>query len=107
MVRELHEEAAVSIDLKTLRAVGGWHAKKLRKTEANSKYPDEAYQLLFIAEITEIDDFVASHESLERKLVPINEVLDYCTGPNFRPIFEYVINVYAEAFTEQLTPTSD
>lgn len=99
-IRELYEEASVGIDPKTLRVIGGWHAKKIRKTEANSKYPDDAYQLLFIAEVTRVDDFVANHESLERKLVPIGEVLNYCTSPNLRPIFEYVVKEYFDSFAK-------
>lgn len=101
VVRELHEEAAVIIDPKTLRVVGGWRAKKIRKTEANSKYPDEAFQLLFIAEVVTVDEFAPEHEALERKLVPTEEVLAYCTGPNFRPIFEYVVQAYSDAFTKR------
>lgn len=98
VVRELHEEAAVSIDVKTLRVVGGWHAKKIRQTEANSKYPDDAYQLLFVAEVTKVDEFTPGHETLERKLVPVGDVLRYSTGVNFAPIFNYAVGAYSDIF---------
>lgn len=56
---------------------------------------------MFIAEVATVDGFIANHEALERKLVPVGEVLDYCTGVNFRPIFEYFVQAYSDAFTKR------
>jgi glycosyltransferase involved in cell wall biosynthesis/8-oxo-dGTP pyrophosphatase MutT (NUDIX family) len=97
-LRELREEAAVAIDKDSLQVVGGWLAKKIHKTEKNSKYPDLAYQLLFIANISEVRQFSMRFEIYDRIFVPIGEVLNYATGVNFKPIFEYVTEKYKDQF---------
>lgn len=101
VIRELREEAAVEIDKKSLQVVGGWLAKKIRKTEKNSKYPDLAYQLLFIADITRINQFAMRFEVYDRIFVPISNVLNYATGANFKPIFKYVTQKYKNSFIEK------
>lgn len=100
LVRELEEEAAVEIDLDTLQVVGGWLIKKIHKTEKNSKYPDLAYQLLFIADIKKVNEFIEKFEVHQRIFVPIKDVLNYAGGPNFIPIFNYVVDTYPERFTK-------
>lgn len=100
-IRELKEEAAVEIDPNSLLVVGGWLAKKIHKTPKNSIYPDLAYQLLFMANTTKINQFPKEFEAFDRIFVPIQDVLRYATGVNFKPIFEYVIETYKERFIEQ------
>ena len=100
LVRELEEEAAVEIDLDTLQVVGGWLIKKIHKTEKNSRYPDLAYQLLFIADIKKVNEFTEKFEVHQRIFVPIKDVLNYTGGPNFIPIFNYVVDTYPERFTK-------
>ena len=97
-IRELREEAAVKIYKDSLQVVGGWLAKKIHKTKKNSKYPDLAYQLLFIADIKDINQFAMRFEIFDRFFVPIDEVLNYATGENFKPIFNYVIKEYNDRF---------
>ena len=97
----MEEEAAVEIDLDTLQVVGGWLIKKLHKTEKNSKYPDLAYQLLFIADIKKVNEFKERFEVHQRIFVPIKDVINYAGGPNFIPIFNYVVDTYPERFTKQ------
>ncbi|MBI2357005.1 NUDIX domain-containing protein [Candidatus Dojkabacteria bacterium] len=99
-IRELREEAAVEIDKNSLQVVGGWLAKKVRKTAKNSKYPELAYQLLFIADITKINQFSKRFEIYDRIFVPIEEVTRYAGGENFIPIFNYVTKTYKERFTK-------
>ena len=82
-IRELREEAGVEIDKKSLKVVGGWLARKINKTEKNSKYPDLAYQLLFIAKINKINQFSMRFEVNDRIFVPINEVTNYTGGEKF------------------------
>ncbi len=45
--RECIEEGDVEIG--NLKLIGYWKIKKLKKVESNKKYPDEGYQLLYIA----------------------------------------------------------
>jgi 8-oxo-dGTP pyrophosphatase MutT (NUDIX family) len=100
-IRELREEAAVEVDKESLQVVGGWLAKKIRKTKKKSKYPDLTYQLLFIANITEVKQFTKRFEVFDRIFVPISDVLDYATSATFKPIFEYVTEEYKEAFIKR------
>ena len=100
-IRELREEAAVEIDKDSLQVVGGWLAKKIKKTEKNSKYPDIAYQLLFIADISKVNQFAKRFEIYDRIFVPIPNVLNYATGVNFKPIFQYVTKKYQDRFVSK------
>jgi glycosyltransferase involved in cell wall biosynthesis/8-oxo-dGTP pyrophosphatase MutT (NUDIX family) len=100
-IRELREEAAVKVDKDSLQVVGGWLAKKIHKTKKNSKYPDLAYQLLFIADIKKVNQFAIRFEIFDRFFVPIDEVLNYATGENFKPIFKYVTKEYNDRFIKR------
>ncbi len=100
-IRELREEAAVEIDTKSLQVVGGWLAKKINKTPKNSKYPDLAYMLLFIADIKRINQFTKRFEIYDRIFVPIKEVTRYASGENFVPIFNYVTKKYKDKFIKR------
>lgn len=100
-IRELREEAAVEINKESLQVAGGWLAKKIRKTEKNSKYPDLAYQLLFIANITSIKQFTKRFEIYDRIFVPIREVTNYATGVNFKPVFNYVTQKHKSVFLKK------
>ena len=83
IIRELYEETAVKINQNTLKIVGGWFIKKIHKTEKNNKYPDEAYMLLFIADITQVKQFTKRFEIYDRAFVPIKDVFKYSYGENF------------------------
>lgn len=100
-IRELHEEAAVKIDPKSLKVVGGWCARKIHKTEKNAKYPDLAYMLLFIADINKINQFTKRFEIYDRIFVPINEVTNYAGGENFIQIFNYITKKYKNRFIKR------
>lgn len=100
-IRELREEAAVEIDKDSLQVVGGWLARKINKTEGNSKYPDLAYQLLYIADITRINQFTMRFEVYDRLFVPISDVLNYASGVNFKPIYQYVTQEYKDRFIKR------
>lgn len=98
IIRELREETAVEINPKTLKVVGGWLIKKIHKTEKNSKYPDIAYMLLFIADITKVKQFTKRFEISDRAFVPIRDVFTYTSGENFKPIFRYITKKYKDRF---------
>lgn len=100
-IRELREEAAVEIDPKSLKVVGGWRAKKINKTEKNAKYPDLAYMLLFTADIKKINRFRKRFEIYDRIFVPINKVTNYAGGVNFIQIFNYITEKYKERFIKK------
>ncbi len=73
--REVYEETSVKID--NLRPIGAWKIEKVFDSDTNQKYPDLSHQLLFVADLAAMDDFLPSHESSARRLVPIDEVERY------------------------------
>ena len=87
--REVYEET--SVELNSLKLIGAWHIEKLFHSEYNGRYPDRAYQLLFLADVKRIDDFVASHESSAREFVEFDKVQDYHHDfANFAEIMRYI-----------------
>ncbi len=93
--REVYEEAAVKIS--NLRSVGLWKIEKVFDSDHNKKYPDLAYQILFIADPEKIDKFISSHESLERKFVNIEDVKKYHHNfINFAEILRYIKDRYSK-----------
>jgi len=91
--REALEEAVV--ELGELDLIGGWKAKKLLKTEANAKYPDLAYQLLYFAEVEKIKPFRSDFEVLERAFVNMKDVPEpHGNYPYFEAIFLYTLTKY-------------
>jgi ADP-ribose pyrophosphatase YjhB (NUDIX family) len=90
--RECIEEADVEIG--NLKLIGYWKTKKLKKLESNKKYPDEGYQLLYIADAIKVNDFVPIHEVSERLFIPAEEVRNILHNyDNFEEILKYVISV--------------
>lgn len=45
--REVYEET--SVELNSLKLIGVWYIEKLFHSKYNDRYPDRAYQLLFLA----------------------------------------------------------
>lgn len=87
--REVYEETSVEVN--TLRLIGAWHIEKLFHSKYNDRYPDRAYQLLFLADVKRIDDFVASYESSAREFVEFDKVQDYHHDfDNFAEIMTYI-----------------
>ncbi len=82
--REVYEETLVNIE--NLRLIGTWKIEKVFESEQNRKYPAKTQQLLFVASLDRVDEFVPSHESSDRKLVPIDEIEQY--HHNFSSIAE-------------------
>ena len=74
-MREVPEETGVMI--KNIELIGGWKAQKIRHTEANNKYPEVAYQLLFLADVAKINKFTPEYETLERKFVKYDDINKY------------------------------
>lgn len=91
--REALEEAVVEVG--DLDLIGGWEAKKVIKTEANSKYPDLAYQMLYFAKVTKVLPFRSDFEVLERDFVDIKDVPTLHNNyPYFEPVFLYTLDKY-------------
>lgn len=86
--REMSEEAAV--DLGELSLVGWWRAKKEFSSAHNEKYPNEALQLLYVAEVTSVNQFNPEHEVSERAFVPFEKVADYHSNfERFESVLKY------------------
>ena len=94
-VREVAEETNVNI--KNIKLVGGWKAQKIRHIESNSKYPEVAYQLLFIADVAQICKFSTAYESKDRMFVKFSDIKKYHHdyGP-FSEILVYVLDFSAD-----------
>lgn len=89
-VREVLEETNVRI--KNLSLVGGWKAQKISHTDANDKYPQIAYQLLFTADVNRVNKFTPKFESFERKFVKYDEIKKYHHEYNrFSKILAYIL----------------
>lgn len=65
--REALEEAA--IELGDVMLVGQWVATKLIDSPHNKNYPKIGYQLLYLAQVTNLLVFEPKHETSERMLV--------------------------------------
>ena len=92
LMRECIEEADVEIS--NLKLIGYWKTKKLKKLESNKKYPDEGYQLLYIADAIKVNDFVPMHEVSERMLIPTHEVRNiHHNYDNFEEILDYITSI--------------
>lgn len=90
LLREAMEEAAVTLE--NLELIGRWTTKKRFHSPHNAQYPDQGYQLLYIANVKELNEFTPQHETLERIVVPISEVKDYHHDiDNFLPILHYAV----------------
>lgn len=89
--READEEA--SIELSNLELIGRWEAKKKFHSPLNEKYPELAYQLLYVAKVTSLNPFSHEHETSERAVVPFSKVKDYHHNFNdFEEIFKYILD---------------
>lgn len=73
--REAREEAA--IELGELKLVGQWVTRKQFESEHNRKYTNPGYQLLYVADVTRVDEFYPALEVLERAFVPLRQVPDF------------------------------
>ena len=97
--RECIEEAEVEID--NLRLIGYWKTKKIKKLESNKQYPDEGYQLLYLASATKINEFIPNHEVTERIFVSPEEVINlHHNYERFKEILNYINNLTESASGE-------
>jgi hypothetical protein len=67
------EEAAIT--LVNIQLVGRWATKKRFRSPHNAKYPDQGYQLLYVADVKELNEFTPRLEIAGRIVVPISEVV--------------------------------
>jgi hypothetical protein len=74
--------------------IGYWKTRKLINLESNKQYPDEGYQLLYIAKAAKINDFIPMHEVSDRKFVYPDEVKNiHHNYENFEEILKYIISI--------------
>ncbi|HEU5122399.1 MAG TPA: NUDIX domain-containing protein [Candidatus Saccharimonadales bacterium] len=93
LLREAMEEAAMTLE--NIQLVGRWATKKLFQSSHNAAYPDQGYQLLYVADVKELSEFTPQLEITERAVVPISQVKDYHHDyNNLQPVFEYVIDSF-------------
>jgi 8-oxo-dGTP diphosphatase len=89
--REAMEEAAITLE--NVQLIGRWVTKKRFHSPHNTKYPDRGYQLLYVADVKELNEFTPQLEIAERIVVPISEVKDYHHDiDNFMPVFNYALD---------------
>lgn len=89
--REAYEEA--SIELGDLELIGRWEVKKKFQSPLNAKYPDLAYQLLYVAKVTKLKSFKKEFETSERAVVPFSKVKEFHHNfDDFEAIFKYILD---------------
>lgn len=89
--REAMEEAAVILG--ELRFIGHWATKKRFHSPHNTQYPDQGYQLLFVASVKELNDYIPQLEISERAIVPIAKVKHYHHDYTaFEPVLNYAVD---------------
>ena len=90
LLREAMEEAAVTLE--NCELIGRWVTRKRFHSPHNAKYPDQGYQLLYVADVKELHDFTPQLEITERIVVPVSRLLDYHHDiDNFLPIYNYAV----------------
>jgi 8-oxo-dGTP diphosphatase len=89
--READEEA--SIELGELMLIGRWEIKKVFSSPFNETYPDLAYQLLYVAQVTDLKPFTKEFETSERAVVPLFQVENvHHNFREFEDVFNYIIS---------------
>lgn len=87
--REVIEETSVSV--KNLKLVGAWKAEHVFKSEYNKNYVSPAYQLLYIADVEQIHEYIPKHEVSVRKFVKLSDLEKYHHNyESFSEILRYV-----------------
>ena len=90
LLREAMEEAAMTLD--NIELIGRWRTRKRFNSPHNAQYPDQGYQLLYVADVKELSEFTPQLEITERIIVPLSEVKNYHHDvDNFMPVFNYVV----------------
>jgi 8-oxo-dGTP diphosphatase len=88
--REAMEEAAV--ELSSLKLIGRWKTRKLFESSENRQYPTLAYQLLYVACVTKVHDFLPQYEIQERTFVPLDQLADlHHNFPGFEEVYEFIL----------------
>lgn len=89
--REAYEEAAIKLGDLTL--IGWWRTSQLFVSEHNSKYPPEAYQLLYTSNVLALDEFNPKHEVSERAVVPFSDINEFHhNSATSGPILAYALH---------------
>lgn len=87
--REAIEEAA--IELGELQLIGRWKTQKVFESKENFQYPPLAYQLLYVADVTKINDFMPLLEVEERTIVPLESLPDlHHNFADFEQVYEFI-----------------
>jgi 8-oxo-dGTP diphosphatase len=88
--REAMEEATV--ELGNLKLIGWWKTRKLFESSENCQYPALAYQLLYVAHVTKVHDFLPQYEVQERTFIPLDQVADlHHNFPGFEEVYEFIL----------------
>jgi 8-oxo-dGTP diphosphatase len=91
--REVFEETSVTI--KNLKLIGAWIAEYVFESDYNRSYANPSYQLLFIADINEIEKYKPQLEVSERKFVEVGDIEKYHHDfVNFSEILRYTLENY-------------
>jgi 8-oxo-dGTP diphosphatase len=89
--REALEEAAA--ELGELRLVGRWKTQKVFESFENAAYPPVAYQLLYVAKVTRMNEFVPQLEIEERMVVPLKELSQHHHNfADFEDVYEFILD---------------
>ena len=78
-----------------LELVGRWVAKKKFNSPINKKYPDVAYQLLYVSRVKKLLAFQKSFETTDRSAVLLENVHKiHHNFKDFKDVFNHVVSLY-------------
>lgn len=91
--REVLEETCVSIE--GLKLIGAWKADNVFDSECNRGYANPSYQLLYTANVNNIEEYEPKLEVSEREFVAIDDIEKYHHDfTNFSEILRYTLEKY-------------
>ena len=91
--REVFEETSVII--KNLRLIGAWKAEYVFESEYNKIYENPSYQLLYIADIDQIEEYRQQLEVSECEFIDVDDIEKYHHDfANFSEIMNYTLENY-------------
>jgi len=93
--REAMEEAGV--ELGELQMIGRWMTTKLFDSDENSQYPPLAYQLLFVAPVVRVCEYVPQLEVAERAFVLPTALEDlHHNYIDFQDVHRYILSTIGD-----------
>jgi 8-oxo-dGTP diphosphatase len=91
MRREALEEALA--ELGELKLIGRWKTQKVFESSENAGYPPIAYQLLYVAQVINMNDFIPQLEIEDRIVAPLGKLPElHHNFVDFEEVYEFILD---------------